>query len=480
MATAGKESNGSNHSVKKGLGSVYGAPLRISLLGFTLAILWSHTAQRIAQERFGDFPHSLIFVGIATGCLLFFFGSHALKENISTNRHTLYIGSISSLALSLVITFVPDDSSTMLLFPLLFLVGLSIAWLYVLWGDFYAKLNIRQASVLLLLSMAFSTLISFVLSFLAIEGAFGIAVSGITPLLAAVSWHQASKSLPHDSQKAKRFTHESMHYFKPTIIGVVATTFTLGVLRMPFPSFTLIGLSYNTLSQLLTLSACAYFLYFLYKNSRGIEFSRILFIILIVFTASMALRFYPLDTVAALHPAAINCAQSLVITFLYLALSDIAHNSDYESDKVFGLGWCLYVAPFLFGTLCAHLFPGFFSEPYGSILLLLAILIVLFLILSTRIPTDLALFLDLNPIDADYGRQIQQCVEVLGERYQLSEREKEVITLYAQGRSRAYIASTLFVSESTARAHIYSTYKKMGIHSKQELIDAIKEIGVTV
>ena len=43
--------------------------------------------------------------------------------------------------------------------------------------------------------------------------------------------------------------------------------------------------------------------------------------------------------------------------------------------------------------------------------------------------------------------------------------------LIAQGRSKAYIAEALFLSENTVRTHAKNVYAKLGVHSKQELID---------
>jgi DNA-binding CsgD family transcriptional regulator len=50
-----------------------------------------------------------------------------------------------------------------------------------------------------------------------------------------------------------------------------------------------------------------------------------------------------------------------------------------------------------------------------------------------------------------------------------------MLLLLGQGRSVANIASTLFISENTAKSHIRSIYRKLGVHSKQELIDHISD-----
>lgn len=65
-----------------------------------------------------------------------------------------------------------------------------------------------------------------------------------------------------------------------------------------------------------------------------------------------------------------------------------------------------------------------------------------------------------------------RCAE-LAYRYRLTERESEVFRYLAQGHTRASIAKRLFVSENTVREHVKSIYKKLHIHSKQQLIDMV-------
>lgn len=60
------------------------------------------------------------------------------------------------------------------------------------------------------------------------------------------------------------------------------------------------------------------------------------------------------------------------------------------------------------------------------------------------------------------------------ERYGLSEREGEVMIMFAKGRNLAYIQEELFISKSTVSTHRQHIYKKLGIHSQQELLDLVQ------
>lgn len=63
----------------------------------------------------------------------------------------------------------------------------------------------------------------------------------------------------------------------------------------------------------------------------------------------------------------------------------------------------------------------------------------------------------------------------LGARHGLTEREIEVMISFSQGNSLRKVADSLFISMSTAQTHVKSLYRKLGIHSKQELIDLVAE-----
>lgn len=63
-------------------------------------------------------------------------------------------------------------------------------------------------------------------------------------------------------------------------------------------------------------------------------------------------------------------------------------------------------------------------------------------------------------------------------QYGLSPREAEIMLLITQGRSIPYVADTLHIARSTAKTHVTSMYKKMGVASRQEMLDLIESLPV--
>nr|WP_269090200.1 helix-turn-helix transcriptional regulator [Adlercreutzia muris] len=57
----------------------------------------------------------------------------------------------------------------------------------------------------------------------------------------------------------------------------------------------------------------------------------------------------------------------------------------------------------------------------------------------------------------------------------LTERETEIFMLLARGRDVGYIEKTLFISRNTVNTHRKNLYRKLGIHTQQELLSLIED-----
>jgi DNA-binding CsgD family transcriptional regulator len=80
------------------------------------------------------------------------------------------------------------------------------------------------------------------------------------------------------------------------------------------------------------------------------------------------------------------------------------------------------------------------------------------------------------PKEPLFGQIDNQCAR-LAKRYLLSSREEEILRLLARGKTAQSIADEKSISFNTAKTHIAHIYQKMGIHTRQELINLI-EISV--
>ncbi|MFD0703156.1 helix-turn-helix transcriptional regulator [Slackia equolifaciens] len=129
--------------------------------------------------------------------------------------------------------------------------------------------------------------------------------------------------------------------------------------------------------------------------------------------------------------------------------------------------FALYIGE-AFGIAAANLYDTIMPDTsfsYG--IMACAGLAILFAYLFLFTERD---FRALSEIVDTSDEQERACAQLV-ERFGLSAREAEVLTLALKGRSNERIAQELFVAKSTADTHMRRIYAKCGVKGRQELID---------
>lgn len=67
-----------------------------------------------------------------------------------------------------------------------------------------------------------------------------------------------------------------------------------------------------------------------------------------------------------------------------------------------------------------------------------------------------------------------RALELVQSRYELSPRQRDVFSLISKGCTRREISDQLYLSEETVKVHVHNIYKKMDVHSRQELLGLIE------
>ncbi len=78
-----------------------------------------------------------------------------------------------------------------------------------------------------------------------------------------------------------------------------------------------------------------------------------------------------------------------------------------------------------------------------------------------------------NALPVDDYLEVMQRIRI---GFSLSPRELEVCKLLGRGRNRQFVAAELGVSLETAKTHTTNVYRKLGVHSQQELLDVIESV----
>ena len=75
--------------------------------------------------------------------------------------------------------------------------------------------------------------------------------------------------------------------------------------------------------------------------------------------------------------------------------------------------------------------------------------------------------------DEDRGLDRSDVCDQIGNRFGLTQREKEIIFCISLGYSMRKTSEVLYISTSTVHTHTATIYRKLGVHSRQEVIDLI-------
>ena len=157
----------------------------------------------------------------------------------------------------------------------------------------------------------------------------------------------------------------------------------------------------------------------------------------------------------------------LAMVLAYLALGILpSHGRGLRRVPYFSLLSIVWFAGTYLGAALASLLPHIPPEAFtvfaGAVALLIAASFVVFR----------GVWLD------DAGEaSLSEKADALAATAGLTKRETEVLHLLAEGRSLPYVQERLYISEGTARTHIKHIYTKLDVHSKQELIDRVREEG---
>ena len=202
---------------------------------------------------------------------------------------------------------------------------------------------------------------------------------------------------------------------------------------------------------------------------------------------------------------------NIFVIVVWCLLVDLAGRTTLTPTRVFGFGRGASALGTTVGVVVVMLNQGLFSGDsvyYVAYLAVMSILLVLAFTLALSTGTIE------RALDVMLAKQEQQAVERLSQRAaegqvpnesttnverantpeeapgalfdracttlaseaKLTARETEVLALLARGRTIGYVADELVIAQNTAKGYVKNVYAKLGVHSRQELIDAVEEL----
>ena len=169
-------------------------------------------------------------------------------------------------------------------------------------------------------------------------------------------------------------------------------------------------------------------------------------------------------------------ATGLIYMLFILATIDVAHYSSVHPFVIIGAwGACYGIPRILYyptQVLLANYGDASTSVFAVSLVSMLSIVVIVALLLGAPAAGLRPIFFSLSHPSDFLGDaiSIDETCRVLAQKHGLTTRELEILILICNGRSKGYIADTLYISENTVKAHTKNVYAKLSVHSKEDLL----------
>ena len=106
---------------------------------------------------------------------------------------------------------------------------------------------------------------------------------------------------------------------------------------------------------------------------------------------------------------------------------------------------------------------------FGAISAVLVIFLILEVVIGDKSEWD-----NTKPPTGEFVDSWADDCQEIANKYNLTKQETNIFIMLARGRNLKYIAEDLCISGHTVKTHIYHIYRKLNIHTQQELIDLVE------
>lgn len=380
------------------------------------------------------------------------------------------------------------------------LVGVGSGLMWVMWGEYYARISQELVERLAPISAIIAAILVLILS--SMSGWIAIAIVTMLPILSGLCFYLAWKDLDRGIDtdtiylpekealnaartEAKQSTFQVLRDMGRTGLGIlVACLFTCvagsfwsgGKGSFAFQIILLVSILFTaSVAFASTIGPQRITIAFLYRWMCPALV--LAFVAVIVFPSDFG------EYLAYMVSIAVRFAFCL-ITQMYFAR--YASQGKATAIQSFGLGWLFvhfgdFLGLLLYSSAHEGVLRGMITGDQVAALSIAIMVIVTMFVLNDKrsFATEKS---DTIKADSKDGKpffeeevpevdEFEAQIIALAQQYNLTPREKEVLGLLARGRSVPYIRDVLFISKETAATHVKRIYAKMGVHSRQELID---------
>lgn len=418
---------------------------------------------------------------VVTALIIFALTQYKIKHHLN---FALLTGlSILFLLIALIILFIGvKNDSTVLVTVGAGFRSLANTWIFILLGLALCSLNNKQCVLAITLALALGFLLRLLIFSFNLD--FGYVLIALSSLIVCVCSYMAVKSL---NIKQSSESIEVMSMVQPnTSISLNHKLFlAIFIFRLAFGFAIVFGAIYGTPAQSLSVYLIVLIVMIAFSITPTLNIDR-----MYLLSALFILSGYLFSMVFINYKSSfLGVSNSLLIAgseifdaLIWIVLSRAARQN--MSNAIFIVAWGRMSASLavLIGANAGHLINYYGILLYAT--LCIAIIIFIFVAFNLIVLRDFSFErtiagiheiqeLDINNIVVE---NFDNKIAVASENYQLTPRESEVYGLMVKGRNAGYIYEELGISINTVKSHVSNIYKKLDVHSQQELIDQFEEL----
>lgn len=360
------------------------------------------------------------------------------------------------------------------------LVGTGVGWSYIRWGAIYTSLEIRRAVHVICLSVALAGVAKVALGALPFSFILGAMLVLATANLASLRillghanvWSAASQACAGPNpQPAER--SRCVHELWPFAIALGALCAALGCLYSMAPNTQESREASRLWGYLLEIAGALAVFWWVCVLKKSVSVTGITAALAVVVAAGIWVLSLVGPVGNSIFFQVTNVDHSLLTLFLWIVLVDVAQWHEGDPYEVFATGWVLRSAPFWAATVPVILQKSTLTAASYTTLLF-SILIVLVLVLMGQRAGG-RLLASLRGVSKSDASTLEARCALIARNYGLTPREQEVLAMLCRGRSRPYIAETLYLSENTVRSYTKNLYRKLDVHNRQSLLQLVDD-----
>lgn len=376
------------------------------------------------------------------------------------------------------------------------LTGFGSAFMLALWG-WYLGTKVSAPAANMCAAYLLAVPLYFLLSFL--PSSITVAIVGLLPAISLwvfFSFGRTTPDLPHIASRSDAEATEAlwparrarsddgeqsqmpeMDFIPRLSIAAVLVGVVLSLMNYTpagsAPSNSTFALYFLFASAIPLVSFLLYFQVYKGKSSPADRLVMVYRIAVLVMAGAVLLSIAQMDRTLMFQEIALAGFICLKMVFWSL-FAVISHTSKMSPITIFCFGEGCLTAGLFIGNQINPVLGLEFANATAALTLTILLITFIFVLTERRM---YAMMQEQEDDDEPRHQRFRARCEEVAATYKLSRRETEVFTLFARGRSSSRIADDLYVSSGTVSTHLRNIYRKLDVHSRQELLDLIEDNG---